>query len=53
MDDTTVIPWDLMGLNDLLDHVVERAYGIAPGGLGPEEWDRRTEGLPYQESCPG
>ncbi|MGH3941894.1 MAG: WD40 repeat domain-containing protein, partial [Pseudonocardiaceae bacterium] len=50
--DSTVILWDLTGLNDLLDHVVDRACAIAPGGLGPEEWARRTGGLPYQESCP-
>ncbi|MGH3940405.1 MAG: WD40 repeat domain-containing protein [Pseudonocardiaceae bacterium] len=50
--DNTAILWDLTGLNDLLDHVVERACAIAPGGLGREEWDRRIGGLPYQESCP-
>jgi WD40 repeat protein len=51
-DDNTVILWNLTELNDLLDHVVERACAIAPGGLSREEWERRIEGLPYQETCP-
>ncbi|MGH3930201.1 MAG: hypothetical protein ACRDTF_09515 [Pseudonocardiaceae bacterium] len=50
--DRTVILWDLTELNYFLDHVVERVYAFAPGGLGREEWERRISGLPYQETCP-
>ena len=50
--DGAVILWDLKGLNYLLDHVVERACAIALIGLGRDEWARRTQGLPYQETCP-
>lgn len=50
--DNTLILWDLMSLDYLLAHVVERACAIASGGLGHDEWARRTRGLPYQESCP-
>ena len=50
-DDNTVMLWNLTGLNDLLDHVVQRACAIAPGGLSREEWERRIEGQSYQETC--
>jgi len=49
--DATVILWDLTGLNDLLDHAVERACSITVRGLDHEEWARYTEGLPYQDTC--
>ena len=50
-DDETVILWDLTGLNDLMDHAVERACSITVRGLDHEEWARYIEGLPYQDTC--
>lgn len=51
-DNSTVILWDLTKLNYLLDHVVEQACAIAPGGMDREEWASRIPELPYQETCP-
>ncbi len=50
-DDGTVILWDLTGLNDLMDHAVERACSITVRGLDHEEWARYMAGLPYQDTC--
>jgi len=49
--DGTVILWDLTGLNDLLDHAVERACSLTGRGLDREEWARFIPGLPYQDTC--
>jgi WD40 repeat protein len=49
--DGTVILWDLTGLNDLLDHAVERACSFTGRGLDHEEWARFIPGLPYLDTC--
>ena len=49
--DGTVILWDLTGLNDLLDHAVERACSFTGRGLDHEEWSRFIPGLPYLDTC--
>ncbi len=50
--DGTVILWDLTGLNQVRDHVVERACAATRGGLDRAEWARYIPDLPYQETCP-
>jgi WD40 repeat protein len=50
--DGSAILWDLTGLNQVRDHVVERACLATRGGLDRAEWGRYVPDLPYQDTCP-
>ena len=49
----TVISWDLTGLNQTRDHLIERACDLTGGGLTRDDWNRHVPGLPYEETCSG
>jgi WD40 repeat protein len=50
-DQTTPL-WDLTGIRDLRQHIVDRACAIAGRGLNPQEWAATVAGLPYLDTCP-
>ena len=50
--DGTVVFWIISDLNQLRDHVVERACSITRGGLDRTGWKRYLPDLPYQDTCP-
>jgi hypothetical protein len=48
-----VILWDLVGLNQTRDHLVQRTCELTGGGLSRDEWSRHVASLPFGETCSG
>jgi WD40 repeat protein len=49
--DKSVILWDLTYLVFVRDHALQMACTRSGGGLSPDEWNRFTGNLPYEDSC--
>jgi hypothetical protein len=50
-DDRAAILWDLTHLDEIREHIVERACAIAGRGLNPDEWASYLPDVRYQDTC--
>jgi WD40 repeat protein len=52
-DNTAPVLWDLNGLAELEDDVLQRSCRITGGGLDRTEWARHLPELDYVDVCGG